>query len=283
MSRTILYDRLFIALPDKKSYIALVLSGDSNVWTRGTGNRLKRSRSWTGFDFGEKKLSYSREEIETYLDELLVSQVQNVMSDSPGKSFDEARADVNRNFGYHSGISLYGRKQTSWNSFREFFVSGLNHAVPIDQYFKVANGLYVSWYGDDGETRGFHRTRHVVAFDELVQKWNDIANRPNEGFWIKPSSEIGVSSLSAFLSTLSSGKCRNETAFKLTIKRPDEAMTEGYLSSIFPLALSDNKKDAVRFNERMVTNSSPSFHRLMWGMVEADKETSLVRMTFAKL
>lgn len=160
MSHSILYNRLFVRLADG-SFILCVEAGDNNVYDLDplTG-REKRTRSWGGWYPVRNELSYTRDEVLTYLQKQRSRTLET-------KHEGESDRDALARFGYYRSVSLYGRSThtTSFGAFSNFFLSGMDEAVPFDGFVTVFGGFNLMYFNRDKQM--FERTGTILTEEEL--------------------------------------------------------------------------------------------------------------------
>lgn len=141
MSSDILYDKQFIKA--KEFYFPILLSGSSNCFECGTGNRNgRRSRSWWNHTYvcGEGQPPYATRE-------QIMARLQQLRDDKKKQSDDYyanlltngetpeqaawAKYDDNR-FGYHTAIRI-GSGGTTFNQYKSFYKTGMDKALTMEQ------------------------------------------------------------------------------------------------------------------------------------------------------
>lgn len=203
MSHTILYNRLFVRLPDE-TYIALVQSGDNNVTTVNmrTGREV-RSREWTQWTFGRKGPSYTEQEILTHLRNRfleVVEEARNHLRFHPedwngGDEEDEAK----RRFGYYACLAVNGRscQTTTFGMYRNFFVKGLREAVTLEEFAKRCGGFRIFRDDDSLSRSDILGTAPATTLEEIKARWNE-ATRGGKSAWIIPASEGAAERMSGY-------------------------------------------------------------------------------------
>lgn len=148
MSYEIIYARQFIKV-DENRVIPFVLCGSNNVWE---ANNRRRSRSWWALCFDGNKAAYT-------LDELLKQ------ADERRKYFKSTYEDYNdKYFSYYSSITMYGRKNLTFNAYKSFFKNGFKNAVTIEELRD--NNVSLSFFlekGSENETRLYPTTSEELA------------------------------------------------------------------------------------------------------------------------
>lgn len=138
MSYTIIYNRAFIRIDDKR-VLPILEIGDSNLYeANGRGN--KRVRNWSNvYSFTKGKIIIDENILIENIDGINTKYAEQYR-EPDRESYDPDR------FGYFSGIKLYGRR---WNgntfkAFRSYFVNGCKTALTVEQY--AENDIYFNVY-----------------------------------------------------------------------------------------------------------------------------------------
>lgn len=255
MSYYILYRSLFVLLPDG-SYIPFVESGDNNVWsTNYRTGREQRSRDFETWCFGERKLSYTRQEIEDWLAKKYVGVVEsarlNLQKDPGWCIHDTAEEEATRRFGWYNGCSIYGQNThgTTWGQFRNFFRKAMENAVPYDIFSKHV-GLTFTWCKGDG-TSSWERKYVDGTPDEVRRAWDETVALIGGTPWICVRSEYNARIISDLKSS-----CRSKGRFVLVKERRDDGtVAEKYVTSFFPLETSALPSRARRFRMNARANT----------------------------
>ena len=191
MSHTILYNRLFIKMPDG-TYIALVQSGDNNVTTINpkTGREIA-DREWSSWRFGEKKTSYSTADILRYLNaeySNAVKSAENHLQYHPQDwNGGNARDDAKRRFGYYSCVATKGHscQRTTFAMFSNFFTKGADKAVTLEEFLRKAKGLILV----------SPEKKLMTPLTNLDQVMEAVRNSGNKDGYFFPLSEPAVEKL----------------------------------------------------------------------------------------
>lgn len=231
MSYTILYRRIFVRMPDGR-YLALVESGDNNVYdTDWATGRQKRARSWTSwhFSWNERpvRATYSREEINDWLDHML----QTALHRAGGE-------DGRRSFGSYASYALAGSRcgDTTWSAFRSFFAKGLEKAVTLEELLTVAGALRIEyWCRENGHLiRGDVRTAEA-----LEEAWREAVEVTSDGIaWVVPSNRTWLGLAADCLAA--SGK----KGYLVHVRRSTTTQ-RSWIASAFPFRLAESRDEAM--------------------------------------
>ncbi len=167
----ILYRSMFVKLSDGR-FIPMVEIGDNNVWEIGN---QRRARDWQQWNFGNGKTfpAYTREEIITGVERMIdsekVHRVGKPYADYERKEGVYTEQEIERNWGYYSGIAIEGRhcNNTSAQQVRNFFLKGFEQAVSFDEDSDLKMELH--WCT---EYPNYER-RKVCSEQELLQTWEE--------------------------------------------------------------------------------------------------------------
>lgn len=248
MSYTILYRRLFIRLSDG-SFVAMAQCGDNNVYD--TINPRRRSRSWEGWHCvsgtAGVKVSYTRAEIESYLAVQKRRVQDRAIRDLQEQGLiasncqNPTATDWRRHFGWYSGIAVGSRKphDTAWPSYSNFFIQGMDKAVALDTFLKLAGSLKVTWW----EGRDHRCTTGICDEETLRRTFDEAVSKSSDSVaWIEPSRDWYLKSAA-------------EALFVSATKGYVIQATGPYrrwVSSLFPLSFSEGKGDADIFPKSVV-------------------------------
>lgn len=138
MSYSIIYAKQFIKANDL--FAAVLLMGDNNVWE---WDNKRRARSWgnsPGYTNG--RILGTADEILKNIDDERERLIER------GKAWAAEHNDQSfifneKEYGYHSGVKLYGRK-TTFAAYRNVFVNGIKEAKTIEEL--KAKGVSVELY-----------------------------------------------------------------------------------------------------------------------------------------
>lgn len=248
MSYTILYKRLFIRLSDG-SFVAMAQCGDNNVYE--TINPRRRSRSWEGWHCvsgtAGVKVSYTRAEIESYLAVQKRRVQDRAIRDLQEQGLitqncqNPAVTDWRRHFGWYSGIAVGSRapRSTAWPSYSNFFLQGMDRAIDLGTFVKLAGALKVSWWED-------HANRCITGIrdEETLRRTFDEAMAKSEDgvAWVSPARDWYLES---------AADARFASATKGYVIQATGSY-RGWVSSLFPLSFSEDKGDAEIFPKSAV-------------------------------
>ena len=250
MSYSILYDRIIISLPDG-SLIPLVKIGDNNVWTtsRITGKTI-RSRSWQDFKFCDNRISYTKEELLSRLDSLSLDGIREGVS----------REAFLKQYGWHAGVTIYGRRDISWGEFRIFFTKAIGKAVPMETFTSLFCPLQLCWWETD-----FRRSGPLRTPEELQNEWNARSSRGLGTIWIEPASER-MADLAADIVGAPTPRGRT---IKALYTAPDGTERESFVKSLLPLEFTQDPLEAAGISKKITGADSifETFRRLSaWKM-----------------
>lgn len=181
MSYSIFYNKQFIKVGDNL-YLPIIEAGCNNVY-EASGNGRKRSRDWSNNRWitGGKTIC-TREEIESSIEQIRNDAIANC-SDYV-KRFDESWAYDEKRFGYHTGLSIYGKRTstTTFGNFKGFFMRGCDEALTIEELLQKSVNVRIRlpyWFNDKELTeKGLERKSEVYpkTTEELlsaVKEWDD--------------------------------------------------------------------------------------------------------------
>ena len=253
MSYSILYSRLYIALPDG-TYIALVKGGDNNVWSWNplTG-REQRSRSWESYSFGTGRMSVTRQEIASWLDRQhsrVLKEAEATLNEHPDWCrYCTAAEEASKRFGYYAGVSIQGHhcSTTTWGAFRSFYEKGLEHAVSPETFRRLCGHLEICWYEGDFKTTG-----PIRSLEELRQKWDELSARFGNYIWIRPYSGYSADRLADIIHSSS----RKGIAVKAGFRDADGKYDEAFIKTLIPLTFTRDKAGAMKISRTLMKKRS---------------------------
>jgi len=121
----------------------MILGGDNNVYEI-TNRGQKRARSWSNNTWiTNGNLLATKEEILAQIEKVRQDSIKS--GEASAKQFnDESYIYSDKNFGWHQGISLYGKgtSSTTFQNFKGFFVGGMRNAMSIEEL--AAKGVHLN-------------------------------------------------------------------------------------------------------------------------------------------
>jgi hypothetical protein len=172
MSYDIIYNRQFIKV-DENRVIPFLEMGSNNCY-EASGNGRKRARSWgNSFGFTNGKLIANNEDILKEIDNFEESTKQNCIENS--ERYGEGWEYDPKRFGYHTGISFYGKstRSTSFDAFKSYYKNGIKEAMTIEELWEndIRITLHVyRWLDEHITSKGleikpdvtFTSTQHMI-------------------------------------------------------------------------------------------------------------------------
>jgi hypothetical protein len=199
MSYDIIYNRQFIKV-DEQHVIPFLEMGSNNCY-EATGTGRKRARDWgNSFGFTNGKMIVKGEDLLKEIDKLEEETkercIQNTQQYGEGWEYNPKR------FGYHTGISFYGKhtSSTSFNSFKSYYKNGINEAMTIEELLE--NDIRITihvyrWLDEHITSKGleikpdvtFTSTQHMIdtikEYEEYYGNKTTLYLRCNGGWLIE--------------------------------------------------------------------------------------------------
>ena len=172
MSFDIIYNRQFIKV-DENQVIPFLEMGSNNCY-EASGNGRKRARDWGSSLFlTNGKIITNNEDLLKEIDKLEESTKQNCFNNT--KQYGEGWEYDSKRFGYHTGISFYGKStsSTSFSAFKSYHKNGIKEAMTIEELLeydiKISLNVY-RWVDKDITDKGleikpnvtFTSTQHMI-------------------------------------------------------------------------------------------------------------------------
>lgn len=185
MSYRILYNKQFVKVADNL-FIPVVEAGDNNVYESST----KRARSWHNERYvtgGE--IWASSETILSKIDRIREERIASDMERANAGQLDEDYRYDDKRFGWHESIAIYGKPSTTFGMYRNFYKTGIEKALTIEQLIEKGVCLHMNiyyWKPEDITSKGkeikhdvqFTSTEHLVnTVKEWVEYYGEMANR----------------------------------------------------------------------------------------------------------
>jgi hypothetical protein len=253
MSHTILYNRLFVRMPDN-TLVALVQSGDNNVTTINprTGREV-RSREWSSWSFGEGKPSYTETEIESYLskrfEEVLADATNHLKFHPEDWNGGDENDEATRRFGHYAAVAVSGRPcgKTTFGMYRNFFRKGIANAVTLEEYVRTCGGFRIVQYDD----KGFAKSEPLTMFHTVNSKWRE-ATAGGKTAWLIP------------VSPLAAERFAKETAKRnvpkaiviMKYRKADGTEESSYVKSLVPFILTQDCLEAATIPRKTVRDTN---------------------------
>ncbi len=179
MSYSILYNRQFVKVHDNL-FIPMIQAGDNNVYE---SNR-KRARSWYNHRYVTGGSVWaSRETIHGTIDRMREEAIKSNQANISNRLLDEGDAYDDKRFGWHTGISLYGKHTsgTTFGMYRGFYTTGIERALTVEELMEKGVRLYMKiyfWSPEDITSKNkeikstvcFASTEHLV---QTVKEWEE--------------------------------------------------------------------------------------------------------------
>lgn len=243
MSYEIIYNRQFIKVDDNR-VIPFLEMGSNNCY-EATGSGRKRARSW-GNSYGFTNgciIAYNDEllyNIDNYEKEIIERSKKNVEEYGDSWAYDPKR------FGYHTGISFYGRgtRSTTFSAFRSYYKNGIKTAKTIEELKEHGVQFYLTvyrWKDEDILSKGLE-IKPDVTFESTEQMINTI-NEYEEYYGGKVSLYINLLGSDWNLVQMIKDKNREK---RMNRKTKEKTLTNEY----FTLVSKNNGGYFVRFTAR---------------------------------
>ncbi len=196
MSYSILYDKQFVKIGENQ-YIAMVLTGDNNVWEAGS---RKRARDWYADTWlmGGKFIG-TEQEIISGIDNFRQREIDK-KKDEP----DETYHYKDEKFGWHVGVAIYGKGtgNTTFGNFKGFYLTGIKQAMTIEELEKygVNVELRIPYYSKEAMEKAGLEVKPDVTFTSEEQLINTIKEyeeyyKEKFSFYLTFDSEYGLSKI----------------------------------------------------------------------------------------
>ena len=248
MSHTILYNRLFVRMPDN-TLVALVESGDNNVTTiNPRSGREIRSREWSSWSFGEGKPSYTETEIETYLgrkfEEVLADATNHLKFHPEDWNGGDEKDEATRRFGYYAAVAVSGRTcgKTTFGMYRNFFRKGIANAVTLEEFVRTCGGFRIVQYDE----KGFAKSEPLTTFHTVNSKWHE-ATAGGKSAWLVPVSPRAVERLAAEVATKGP-----RAVVVMHYRNADGTEETAYVRSLLPFTLTEKPDEALAIPQKTV-------------------------------
>ncbi len=170
MSYSIIYDKLFIKLPNDK-FVPIVLAGSSNcydnVWN-GKRYTEVRERSWHNLTYMTSgKLSETLENIISNIEE----DKKRIIEDNNLRVRDEWFQEYSdKDYGYWIAIAIaisgYGTHKTTLGMYKGVFTNGCKNALTVEEMMQYGISIHVSNYKSDENSEVV--SKYPKTTEELV-------------------------------------------------------------------------------------------------------------------
>lgn len=128
MSTEIFYDKMFIAVPEKKKFIPIIFAGSNNCYQYDLSSRGRRARSWflDTYMLGNKAMMATEEEI--------LQRIEETRED-----YKRRHEDYNdNNFGYFAAIAIGSMgSRSTFGQYKGIYTTGMRKALTIEQLLEV--------------------------------------------------------------------------------------------------------------------------------------------------
>ena len=255
MSHTILYDRLFVKMPDG-TFTALVLSGDNNVTTINprTGREI-RDREWTSWSFGTPKPTYTEQEILDWLERewrFALSSAENRLKFHPeiwngGDATDEAR----RRFGFYAAIAVkkHDCPTTTYGMFRNFFLKGMKQAVTLEEFVAACRGFRAVHYDYRERPSGVPvRSAPLTTLLSIRENWPTGEDGESSCGWLVPVSPRAVERLAAEKAAAKGPRA----VVVMHYRNADGTEKTAYVRSLLPFTLTEKPDEALAIPQKTI-------------------------------
>jgi len=125
MSYSIIYDRAFIKVDDKRT-IPFLLMGSNNCYDLNN----KRARDWENASFHSNGIIGDNEAIIKSIDDYRASLIERYDGVERSDVYDD------KHFGYFTSLAFYGKGtwKTTFSAYRSYFANGIKTARTIEEY-----------------------------------------------------------------------------------------------------------------------------------------------------
>lgn len=169
MSYTIIYEKQFIKVSDSK-VIPMIIVGDNNVY-EWSGKKERRAR--------DPYCPTINGKVAVTLDEIkadLKREYNNIFNPKNEETANRSEKE----FGYYSGIALYGKGtyKTTWKMYENVYLKGYEQALTVEQVKNsisisievTRRGTYLNPELDLLTKRGFETSEELNDYIEMVDK-----------------------------------------------------------------------------------------------------------------
>lgn len=187
MSYSILYNRQFVKVADDL-FIPMIEGGDNNVYE----SNKKRARSWYNHRYvTDGAVWASSGTILSSIDKIREERIASNLRSVSAGFLGQGDLYNDKNFGWHEGIALYGRRTTgtTFSMYRNFYKSGIERALTVEGLLEKGVTLHMKiyyWKPEDITSKGkeirydvqFTSTENLVeSVNDWVEYYGDMADR----------------------------------------------------------------------------------------------------------